>query len=115
MRRGRLYSLVNVYDYDTPNMQVAQWNLSLQRQVGADWLVSASYLGNHSTHMWSTQQYNPAIFLGLGPCTLNGNSYTTCSTTANQEQRRRLILENPTPGQFFGYHAEDRYGRDGQL
>jgi Carboxypeptidase regulatory-like domain len=97
------YSLVNVYDYDTPNTQVAQWNLSLQKQVGADWLVSASYLGNHSTHLWTTQQYNPAIFLGLGPCTINGTSYTTCSTTANQEQRRRLILENPKSGQFFGF------------
>ena len=60
-------------------------------------------LGNHSTHLWTTQQYNPAIFLGLGACTLNGTSYATCSTTANQEQRRRLILENPASGRFFGF------------
>jgi Carboxypeptidase regulatory-like domain len=96
-------SLVNVVDYDTPNMQVAQWNLSLQREVSAGWLVSASYLGTHTTHLWSTQQYNPSVFLGLGPCTLNGVQYSTCSTTTNQEQRRRLILENPQYGQFYGF------------
>ena len=38
---------------------------------------------------------NPPVFLGLGPCTLNGVQYPTCSTTANTDQRRRLRLENP--------------------
>jgi hypothetical protein len=97
------HSLVNVVDYKTPNMQVSSWNLSLQKQVGASFLVSASYLGSHTIHLWSTQQYNPAVFLGLGPCTLNGVSYRTCSTTANQEQRRRLVLENPAIGQYYGF------------
>ena len=89
-------------DYDTPNMQVAQWNLAIQKQIGADWLVSASYLGNHTTHLWSNQQINPAVFLGLGPCTLNGVQYATCSTTANTDQRRRFSLENPG-AQGYGF------------
>jgi hypothetical protein len=90
-------------------MQVYSWNLSLQRQVGSDWLVSASYLGNHTIHLWSTQQYNPAVFLGLGACTINGINYATCSTTANQEQRRRLYLQNPAVGQYYGLHSEDNF------
>ena len=45
-------------DYDTPNMRVGQWNLSIQKQVGADWLVSASYLGNATRHLWTTQPLN---------------------------------------------------------
>ena len=98
-----LYGLVAALDYDTPNMQVTQWNLSLQKQVGSDWLVSASYLGSNTTHLWSIQHYNPAVFLGLGPCTLNGVSYTTCSTTANTNQRRRISLENPAAGQYYGF------------
>jgi hypothetical protein len=97
-----LSSNVIALDYDTANLQVAQWNLTLQKQVGTDWLASASYLGSATTHLWSVEQLNPAIFLGLGPCTLNGVSYTTCSTTANTEQRRRLTLENPQTGQLFG-------------
>ena len=37
----------------------------------------------HALICGPTQHINPAVFLGLGPCTLNGVSYTTCSTTAN--------------------------------
>ena len=87
--------------YDTPNMQVMQWNVSLQRQV-SDWLVSATYLGNEATHLWTAKYTNPAIFLGLGPCTINGVSYTTCSTVANTNQRRRLNLQNAANGQYYG-------------
>jgi hypothetical protein len=96
------YAVVNQFDYDSPTMRVAQWNLSLQKQVGADWLVSASYLGNATSHLWTAQDINPPVFLGLNPCTLNGISYPTCSSTANTDQRRRLSLENPQTGQFFG-------------
>jgi hypothetical protein len=83
-------------------MQSTQWNLSLQRQIG-EFVVSASYLGTHTTHIWSTKQSNPSVFLGLGPCTLNGVQYSTCSTTANADQRRVLMLENAAKGQFYGY------------
>jgi len=89
-------------DYDTPNMQVYQWNVSVQKQLGKDWLVSANYIGNATRHLWSLQQSNPAIFLGLGPCTLNGVQYATCSTTGNQEARRLLSLQNPALGAQYG-------------
>ena len=98
-----LYGLVTAMDYDTPNMEVVQWNLSLQKQIGGDWLLSASYLGNHSIHLWANQHINPAVFLGLGPCTLNGVQYSTCSTATNTDQRRRFSLENPALGQNFGF------------
>ena len=98
-----LYALVNAMDYDAPNMQVAQWNLSLQKQVGADWLVSVSYLGNQTTHLFSTQHINPAVYIPGGPCTLNGVTYNPCSSTGNISQRRLFSLENPQVGQNFGY------------
>jgi hypothetical protein len=97
-----LYGATYAFDYDSPTMKVSQWNLSLQRQIGADWLISATYLGNGTTHLWTSQNLNPSVFLGLGPCTLNGISYPTCSSTANTDQRRRLSLENPQTGQYFG-------------
>src|SRR5262249_51351749 len=34
--------------------------------------------------------------------TLAGVQYATCSTIANQDQRRRLSLENPAVGQYYG-------------
>ncbi len=82
-----------------------QWNLSIQRQVGQNWLVSASYLGNNSIHLWTNTDLNPAVFLGTGPCTINTATgpvnYNTCSTTTNTQQRRRLSLKNPVEGQFY--------------
>ena len=98
-----LYAIVSALNYDTPNMRVAQWNLSVQKQIGADWLVSASYLGNHTTHLWTIQAINPAVYIPGGPCTLAGVTYNPCSSTANTDQRRRLSLENPQTGKYYGF------------
>jgi hypothetical protein len=70
---------------------VYQWNLSLQKQVGNDWLVSANYLGNSTIHLLGDTEHNPAIYLG------------PTSTLQNLNQRRALNLANPKEGQYFGY------------
>ena len=53
-------------------------------------------------HNLINSEGNPAVFLGTGSCAINGVSYTTCSASSNTQQRRRLILQNPAQGQFFG-------------
>ena len=40
-----------------------QWNLSLQKQVGTSWLFKASYMGNNSIHLWTDQEYDPAVYV----------------------------------------------------
>src|SRR4029077_10230407 len=47
-----------------------QWNVSIQKQVGQNWLLSANYLGNNTIHMVSETNVNPAISFGTGACTL---------------------------------------------
>jgi hypothetical protein len=47
-------------------------------------------------------QVNPGVFLGLGPCTLQGVFYPTCTTNANLNQRRELSLENPLTSRLIG-------------
>ena len=83
-----------------------QWNLSIQRQMGRDWLVTANYVGNNTIHMISNENINPAVFMGLGPCTIQTASgpvnYSTCSTVGNQNERRILSLQNPAQGQYYG-------------
>jgi hypothetical protein len=69
-----------------PYMQ--QWNLSLERQLAGNWLVSATYLGNKATHLFSSEEVNPAVY---GPG----------ATLANTNQRRVLSLLNPTAGAFY--------------
>ena len=80
---------------------VAQWNATYQRQLKGGWLASASYLGNKTTHLWITHEIDPAEFLGTGPCTINGKTYSTCSTTSNTNQRRLLYLADPTWGASY--------------
>jgi len=91
-------------------MYTNQWNLAIEKQLGT-WLFKGNYIGNNVIHMVSSTYLNPAVFLGLGPCTLQtvnaagqvvNTSYSTCSTTANQNFRRPLYMQNPLQGQYYG-------------
>jgi hypothetical protein len=79
-----------------------QWNVTLERQFGSNWLASASYLGNNTIHLWTNDPINAPVFMGLGACTINGIAYPVCSTTANENQRRPLYLQNPAQGKYYG-------------
>jgi hypothetical protein len=66
-----------------------QWNLAVQKQIGRDWLISATYLGNKTTHQWLGHELNPAV-------------YSPGATTATTEARRLFNTVNPTAGKYFG-------------
>jgi hypothetical protein len=94
--------------YDIHNPYASLWNLSIQKQVAGDLLVSASYLGTQTIHIWTGRGINPAIlFPGTavnGVCTAQGYTLRatgTCSTAANLQDRRKLSLENPAAGQYI--------------
>jgi hypothetical protein len=80
-----------------------QWNLSIEKQVGQNWLLSANYVGNSTIHMVSGENVNLATFI---PGTCAAGQYGLraagpCSTTANINQRRTLYLQNPVQGQSY--------------
>jgi len=86
------------YPLDLRTTYLEQWNLSIQKQIAANWLFSASYLGNHAVHTWADNAINAAVF---GPG----------ATTANTNQRRVLYLQNPDQGKYFGtIHSLDDGG-----
>jgi hypothetical protein len=93
-------------DYDTNTTATSTWNLSVQKQVGSNWLASATYMGSQTAHLWTLRAINPATYFPGGPCTLNGVTYSTCSATSNTNQRRRFSLERPEDGQYIGLIAE---------
>jgi hypothetical protein len=75
---------------DIHPMQVRQWNLSYERQVWKDWLLSATYLGNATTHLWNGYEVNPGVYI------------PGQSTTANVDARRTLNQLNAAQGKYYG-------------
>ena len=67
---------------------MAQWSLSYQRQITPNWLASASYLGNKTTHVLSGQDINVPQYIP--------------GSSASTNLRRRLFLQNPTLGAAYG-------------
>jgi hypothetical protein len=103
---GWIYS--QPYDMPTPYQQ--SWNLSIQRQIGNDWLVSASYLGSNMIHLWGNQSLNPAIYIPGTSCTINGASYNPCSSLGNTDARRLFSFQRPADGAKIGYVAIADFG-----
>ncbi len=65
-----------------------QWNLSYSRQIGKDWLATATYIGNRTNHILGANEQNMPVF---GPG----------ATAANEQARRPLTLLNPTQGAYY--------------
>jgi hypothetical protein len=92
------FPLANAEVYLAPHMHspsVAQWNASVQHRFAANWVVSVSYLGNKTSHLWIGVDTNPAVYIS-GDCGTNA-----CSTTGNTQSRRLLSLANPAAGKYY--------------
>lgn len=102
-----------VFPWDMKKPYINQWNLSIQKQFGANWLLAGNYIGSNVIHMLYRYEANPAVFVpGVGDanrnCFLNGvrvpytvNAGAACSTTRNTNDRRVLNLANPALGRFY--------------
>ena len=95
-----------VYPKTVRNPYVNQWNLSVQRQIGANWLVSGNYLGTSTIHLWASNDIDPVIVRAEAACSIYGVTYTPCSSRNNYDARRSLYLQNQNEGQYFGVVAQ---------
>ncbi len=97
-------------DFRTPLL--AAWNLSLERQVGADWVFRIAYVGNKGSYFFAAaengREINPAIYV------------PGASTVANTQARRRYqdysrigLYEstNRTKYNSAQVNAEKRFGK----
>jgi hypothetical protein len=90
-----------LFSPNLPAPYVQQWNLSIQKQFGSDWSLTAAYIGSKSTDFWMNTELNPATYFPGASCLLNGITYSPCSSLANTQQRRLLSLLNPTAGKYY--------------
>ena len=90
-------------DIKPPRQQ--SWNVSVQRQIGDDLAVSASYIGSFQDRGWNVRSLNEGVYIP-GSCTLQTTTgpqfFPVCSTTANTNFRRRLTMQNFATGRFLG-------------
>jgi len=75
--------------------QVKQWNFSVQHRLSDNWVVTATYLGNETSHLWIGNEINPAVYIP-GTC-----GSAACSSTGNTQSRRVLSLLNPKVGAYY--------------
>ena len=87
-------------DPQKKNTAVNSWNLTIQKQIGVPWLVTASYIGSETAHLWLTNALNPSVLTSDCPLGATAPFPTKCTTTVNQ--RRLLNFVNPTQGKFYG-------------
>jgi hypothetical protein len=86
------------------NTYVQQWNVAIEKQIGANLRLTATYLANKTSHLWLAREIDPAVYI-RGTCSAGQYGLTAagaCSTAGNVNQRRVFYLANPAQGQLLG-------------
>ena len=108
-----LFGLVVPRKFVAPNTQ--QWNLTIQRSLGHDWVLEIGYVGTHAVHLRETRtDIEATLATAANPLTItaqNGTPYTiTESTVANGPARSRNAGINGYNGmQIFADDAYSHY------
>ncbi len=107
-----LFALVVPRTFKAPNTQ--QWNLTLQRDLGKQWVLELGYIGNHAIHLRETRTNIQArLATAANPLTvqtLDGPVTISESTVANGVARSTLQGINGYGGmQLFANDAYSHY------
>ncbi len=91
-----------------PNTQ--QWNLTLQRELGKNWVLEAGYVGTHSIHLRETrdgiQSVNATPSNPFVVTDTSNNTYTITNNTISN-----AIARTPAPG-LNGYSGYQIFAND---
>lgn len=66
---GITFPVNSAYAFQNTSDQPAHtqsWNASFQYQVTANWLLSATYIGNKSSHQWLGRNLNQSLLISAG-------------------------------------------------
>jgi Carboxypeptidase regulatory-like domain len=90
-----------------PNTQ--QWNLTVQREMGKNWVLEVGYVGTHGIHLRETRDGIQSVDALKNPFTIsdvNGNNYTITTDTFSN-----AIARTPAPG-LNGYSGYQIFAND---
>jgi hypothetical protein len=93
--------------FRVPNTQ--QWNLTMQRAFGKQWVLEAGYVGTHAVHLRDTRDAIESLDATVTPVhvtDVNGNKYTITANTLSN-----AIARTPTPG-LNGYGGYQIFAND---
>ena len=107
-----LFALVVPRTFKAPNTQ--QWNFTIQRELGRQWVLELGYIGTHAIHLRETRTNVQAQLVTsthqLTVQTLDGPVTLTNSTAANGPARSTLQGINGYSGmQLFANDAYSHY------
>jgi len=91
-----------------------QWNMSLQQELGRNWVLTLAYVGSKGTHLRSTYDPDQATFVSpSNPITItaeNGTQYTiTQNTVANANARAPFLGISPAAFEEFAPNSDSHY------
>jgi Carboxypeptidase regulatory-like domain len=110
---------VGVFELQVPrNFKVPstqQWNLTVQRTLGKNWVLEVGYVGTHAVHLRETRDNLQAQDAAKHAITLNdtaGNPYTITTDTFNNAVARSLVqgINGYAGFQLFANDAYSHYG-----
>ena len=95
-----------------PNTQ--QWNMTIQRSLGGNWVLEVGYVGTHSVHLRETRDSLQAQDAMQHPITLTdlgGHSYTISTDTFDNGIARSLVqgINGYSGFQLFANDAYSHY------
>ena len=101
-----LFTLAVPRHFVVPNVQ--QWNLTIQRALGKQWVLEVGYVGTHAIHLRATRTDIPErVATASNPIMVtdvNGNNYSiTTNTVANGPIRS----SNPQINGYSGFEVFD--------
>ncbi|HET9994658.1 MAG TPA: carboxypeptidase-like regulatory domain-containing protein [Candidatus Acidoferrum sp.] len=93
--------------FKVPNTQ--QWNLTIQRSLGRQWVLEAGYVGTHAVHLRDTRDAIESLDATVTPVhvtDVNGKQYTITANTLSN-----AVARTPTPG-LNGYGGYQIFAND---
>ena len=104
-----LFGLVVPRKFVAPNTQ--QWNLTVQRSLGHEWILELGYVGTHAVHLRETRTIGAQLATAANPITItaqDGTPYTITESTFGNGPARSA---NPGVNLYSGMQifANDAY------